>query len=62
VFPFEDLKFKLYPSTLINAASKYEYRKRVEEKEETGYWKKSLGWRKPCLGMGTFREVIFLKL
>ena len=62
VFPVEDMNFKLYPSVLINADDKYNYRAKIQERFDTDYWTKCCVYRKPCHGMGKFRDVIFCKV
>lgn len=62
IFPVEDMNFKLYPSVLINADDKYNYRARIKEKFETDHWSKCCIYRKNAHGMGKFRDVFFCKV
>lgn len=62
IFPFEDLNFKLYPSTLICEDSKYNFRKKIQEKVEQDYFKERNCYPKKGQQIGNFNDVLFWKV
>ncbi len=62
VFPFEDMKFKLYPSTLISNDSKFNFRKKLQEKFDQDFWKDHSCYPKKGQPIGNFNDVLFWKV
>lgn len=56
------MNFKLYPSTLISEDSKYNYRKKLQEKIDSDYFKDKNCYPKKGQPIGNFNDILFWKV
>lgn len=56
------MNFKLYPSTLISQDSKYNFRKKLQEKIDLDYFKDKNCYPKKGQPIGNFNDVLFWKV